>query len=560
MFKIILALILTVGIAQASYIPPDVKVNMLVNGDFELPTLAGWTCSTGTCTKTTTSGEFSSGLAAMKVGLAAQSMNISQTITTPAGIQSQGSFGIIYRIPSGIVTPTLTVTVDSVLQTTLPTSSLIQDDKYHSIEIPLTFGATDVKVSMLSGSSTGSVYFDAAYVKQGISNGSLSVDTDWVSYTPTGSWTSGVTYSGKTRRMGDSREFDVSLNITGSVTATSLTINMLTGEAVDTAKVTSVGQIGSGSYWDNSAANGGLVYVRQVGGAVQVLSSTGGPVNGTVPVTWSTSDEIHLTFSVPIVGWSSNSSTYSQANAKSLAMQTSFSAQITAAPSTVTINSQNIPFLSSCAYTSAGVGTCTFSPGIFTVTPLCTIASNSGQGAYASTGTVTSSTIPYRLVASGVPTDGTATVSCQKVGVDYINALSPSIVGSFAGYTSVPGYTGNVDTFSVSYGTTNLSTVCSTTPCLVDQFGQTATTADQSGGAKNITRASTGVYTLNFNRTYSKIKCTSSGLVGTSGVSAVNYSGSRCEGTCTSVALTTLNSATQAFVDTFGTLQCQGTY
>ena len=154
--------------------------NMLINPDFEglaATVPAGWTCTVGTCTKTTASGEFSSGLAAMKVALSAQSMNVSQTITTPSGIQKQGVVGFIYRIPAtGVVTPTVTVTVDSVLQVTVPTNKLIMDGLFHSLEVPILFGATDIKISFLSGSSTGSVFFDGVYVKQGLGLQNLQGD------------------------------------------------------------------------------------------------------------------------------------------------------------------------------------------------------------------------------------------------------------------------------------------------------------------------------------------------------------------------------------------------
>jgi len=43
------------------------RSNLLINPNFEDVALTGWTCTTGTCTSTTTSGEFTEGLAVYKI-------------------------------------------------------------------------------------------------------------------------------------------------------------------------------------------------------------------------------------------------------------------------------------------------------------------------------------------------------------------------------------------------------------------------------------------------------------------------------------------------------------
>jgi len=117
------------------------------------------------------------------------------------------------------------------------------------------------------------------------------------------------------------------------------------------------------------------------------------------------------------------------------------------------------------------------------------------------------------------------------------------IVGSFQGYNETPG-TSRVETFSVSYGTTNATTVCSASPCsYLDQIGNAVT---------SVTKRGTGQYTLNLNKPYSKIKCVinayntiSAGLAAhTSGVSASALDFN-----------TWLSGST---LDSYGALYCQG--
>ena len=120
------------------------------------------------------------------------------------------------------------------------------------------------------------------------------------------------------------------------------------------------------------------------------------------------------------------------------------------------------------------------------------------------------------------------------------------IVGSFGGVPQVPGLTTGVDTFSVSYGTTNASTVCSASPCFIDQIGTIVS---------SITRSGTGTYVLNLNKTYSKLKC-SQVVLGTA-VYALSQP-IQCS-SCNSANFVSANTSSAA-LDTFGTIICQGTY
>ena len=122
---------------------------------------------------------------------------------------------------------------------------------------------------------------------------------------------------------------------------------------------------------------------------------------------------------------------------------------------------------------------------------------------------------------------------------------SSVIVGSFQGYNETPG-TSRVETFSVSYGTTNSTTVCSASPCsYLDQIGNAVT---------SVTRSGTGDYALNASKTYSKLKC---GWSGTGPNQSLIYSSIACS-SCSSVSFSTVGRASGVGEDTRGTLLCQG--
>lgn len=151
--------------------------NMLINPGFEGVGSTGWTCTVGTCTKTTTVGQFSSGKAALSVALTAQAMNVSQTVTTASGIQKQGFARVIYRVPATMADFQVCTLVDAAEQTCVPTANLIKDDTFRSIEIPLTFGSTSAGIKFKTTSAyTATAYFDGAVLAQGLGLQNLMLD------------------------------------------------------------------------------------------------------------------------------------------------------------------------------------------------------------------------------------------------------------------------------------------------------------------------------------------------------------------------------------------------
>lgn len=146
------------------------------------------------------------------------------------------------------------------------------------------------------------------------------ISSEWQAYTPTGSWNTGVTYRGMWRRVGDSIEIQVSLQITGTPNNTDLTFtnaqlfNGLSGLTVNSSKLASPGgnndpaTVGVGAYDDQGTANrGGLTAFWDTGAS---LLNIAGPdfsdLAQNAPITWASGDAISFKVTLPIVGWRSN--------------------------------------------------------------------------------------------------------------------------------------------------------------------------------------------------------------------------------------------------------------
>lgn len=157
--------------------------------------------------------------------------------------------------------------------------------------------------------------------------------TDWVSYTPTGSWVANTTYTGLWRRVGDQLEYQIYLTLSGAPTAASLTINYLpSGLSADTNKLLSTSTNGNQTMGIGIVRSAGTTYdanayYNNANIAVIVKPSSGTytgaatNVNATTPGTFTNGDTILIKGSVPIVGWSSSTVVSSSANTRVIALQ-----------------------------------------------------------------------------------------------------------------------------------------------------------------------------------------------------------------------------------------------
>lgn len=141
--------------------------------------------------------------------------------------------------------------------------------------------------------------------------------TNFVSFTPTGSWVTAATYTGYWRRVGDMMEVFTNIALSGGTTSASLTVNLPSGYLVDAAKLpgspsganTVLGQ-GSGNDTGNNNYPMWVVYSSTSAVGVRILSEggtyvhQGTAVSESVPVGWGSGDSVGIRYSVPILGWS----------------------------------------------------------------------------------------------------------------------------------------------------------------------------------------------------------------------------------------------------------------
>lgn len=136
-----------------------------------------------------------------------------------------------------------------------------------------------------------------------------------VTFTPTGSWTTNTTYTGKYYRIGNSALIHVTVAVTGAPTATSLTINMPTGLTIDTTALSNTGVNNTGDtlltsdgrLFDSGTGeyNAKAVYNTSSQIRVRYYNATAAPTNvsNTAPMTWATGDYAQVSFLVPIAEW-----------------------------------------------------------------------------------------------------------------------------------------------------------------------------------------------------------------------------------------------------------------
>jgi hypothetical protein len=204
--------------------------------------------------------------------------------------------------------------------------------EWENLQAVMTF-AEDTEIAAyfeITSDFTGAIYFDSCYLYEinpymsATARAALTFDknqsffifqgTNWVSFTPTGSWSTNTTYAGKYRRVGDSIEVEATISLAGAPTAATLTVNLPSGLTMDTGKISGPGSesiLGSAMAVDASPFTlipGIVLYNSTSSVAIRSHAESGtavtlAVVNATAPVTFASGDKVMLKFSAPISGW-----------------------------------------------------------------------------------------------------------------------------------------------------------------------------------------------------------------------------------------------------------------
>jgi hypothetical protein len=142
-----------------------------------------------------------------------------------------------------------------------------------------------------------------------------SAITDWVTFTPTGSWITNATYTGKYRKVGGQAEFNIKVALSGAPTSVNLTVNLplVMDTSVMLSSSTNSTNIGYGTALGSASthllsvaySNTTSVIIAPVGTA-SAYADVPAYVNQAVPFTFANGNSVSLHFTAPIQGWSSS--------------------------------------------------------------------------------------------------------------------------------------------------------------------------------------------------------------------------------------------------------------
>lgn len=144
--------------------------------------------------------------------------------------------------------------------------------------------------------------------------------SDWITWTPTGSWNTNTTYTGLYRRDGDTAHYQVRVALSGAPNAAELNVNLPSGHVLDANKVTATAANSTPLFGYGHAQDAGTrAYNIQVGysstTAVNIRddnSATDNGVDADSPFSFNSGDFLVVNFSIPISGWSSNGTAVEQ--------------------------------------------------------------------------------------------------------------------------------------------------------------------------------------------------------------------------------------------------------
>lgn len=536
--------------------------NMLVNPSFEHGTVAtGWTLGTSnTLTATTTSANLFSGKQAGALTTSATvAFSLKQNLTPVSGVAgTQGEVTWAMAVPSGVTDGQICSLVNDV---EISCISVINNGVYREYNIPVVFGTAGqsagvkFKTTATYASGTQTIYVDKARVRAGIPTQNLSLDNVYsaqvtstsgtVANLSKASWVS-CSAANPTVCTFATGIFTVEPNCVAEIFSTTYYSTIITASTSTAVTVKTVDG-GTGL----AAASIPFKLICQKQGVDYTTASSAVYSQASANYDWTT-------YTPTFTGFGTLSSTLCKH--KRDGGDLLVNCQITMGTVSGTLASVTLPGSLSIDSSKIGATNTTANPGQVVGMWEANGASGNNGGIVTATGTSTSLLYWGNIFGSTTnltPQNGsTITNSGNYMSFNFRVPISGwtdanQIIGSFSGVPAVPGLSGRVDAFSVSYGAT-ATTVCSTSPCAyIDQIG------DAVNATTGVARISLGTVQLTTIRTYAKLKCVVSASEGTGSVSLYTGSALSCSN-CTQVQFDMAN--TSVLKDTYGIFMCQGSY
>ena len=338
--------------------------------------------------------------------------------------------------------------------------------------------------------------------------GSGAIISDWIPFTPTGTFTTNTTYTGAYRRLGGDVEIQYRLAFSGAPNATTLKVNMPPGLKYDINKMFPAALPGGGTqnllfgkyqYYRTGAAlnsgNFGSVGPDQsdIGGTNSILilgrivpQTTapaqifdGGGVTNTSPYSIGSGDEIVVQVTVPVLGWGSTGTTFNIDCGITGTCLNTFSAKVSSGG---VVSDENVDWINGNC-TNATPFVCTFNSSFFGTTPNCLVTPNQTDTVSRTTAASTSSVSVNTADATFTPAQRAFNIICSRQGSDMRPAINAPLI--------------NNSVTSSSSGLELINRASITFP------GGTPTASSQSGSwISSITDTNTGRGILNLNSGY----------------------------------------------------------
>jgi hypothetical protein len=316
-FLVVLGIVLTASVFVPSLRDWMAPPTVIRNGGFEYGA-SGWSTTGGVLTKDTSTPLFDRVSYDWDASATTQRFQ-TDLFSVPPGLAGQNCLLRLFYSGGDALLDAFVEdgTAAILVEATLETAS---DVKQVQLNFPCPTSGT-LRTGIKSTGNAASIKLDHFHLGLEDNLKTAMIVTDWKTGTCDDNWAN-TTVTCQFRRVGDSSEIDAYVAVTGATTAVNFQLDLPTEiPVIDTTKILNTGDqpiLGIATLLDSAMAiYGGTVNYSDTD-SVYVLYQNDGtasainPINttfitSTVPFTWANNDEINIRFSVPIVGWTSES-------------------------------------------------------------------------------------------------------------------------------------------------------------------------------------------------------------------------------------------------------------